>query len=127
MSLVNQSPFGWLIGLKLFSWYVIKVQVMRSFTIVAARKTDGSYIQNVGGRYLNNTPSGAARKAFTKLSREYLKPSGRASLEIHLRETTQNSSKKVFKYKVSRMPKKTDAGWIDEDLVFAFTTKVKAV
>lgn len=99
---------------------------MRSFTIIAEHGSRES-LGKLGGRFLSKTPSGAARKAFSKLMREYNQAGKRVnSLEIHLRETTQNSSKKIFKYKVSRVPNKTEANWID-GVTFAFTTTVKAL
>ncbi len=97
----------------------------RTFTIEAVYK-NGHKIRFDGGRYISDTPSSAARKAFTQAYR-HTKTKGKLSLELHIRETTQNSSHKTYKYKVSRLQNPTEASWLGENVVFKYTTKVKAI
>lgn len=81
-----------------------------------------------GGRYMSATPSGAARKAFSQAFRNMKKQkSARISLEVHVRETTQGSKHKTYKYKVSKVNESSEANINGETLVFKYTTKVKAL
>jgi hypothetical protein len=97
----------------------------RTFTIEAIYK-NGHKIRFDGGRYMSDTPSSAARKAFTQAYR-HTGAKGKMSLNIHIRETTQNSLHKTYKYKVSRVQNPTEASWVGESVVFNYTTKVKAI
>lgn len=97
----------------------------RTFTIEAIYR-NGRKIRFDGGRYVSDTPSGAARKAFTQAYR-HTGATGRLSLEVHIRETTQGSSHKTYRYNVSRVANSTEAGWINEDVTFKYTTKVRAL
>jgi hypothetical protein len=49
------------------------------------------------------------------------------SLEIHIKETTQNSSDKVFKYKVSKVKDPRDISRGKQIIHYEYTTKVKAL
>jgi len=97
----------------------------RSFTIDAIYR-QGNKIRYSGGRYISSTPSGAARKAFSQASR-HMRNKGRLTLEVHMRETTQGSSKKIFKYKVSRINESTEIQRNGETIVYMYSTKVKAM
>ncbi len=80
------------------------------------------------GRYMSANPSGAARKAFSQLCRSD-KKTGECTMEIELRETTQDSKKKVYKYRVSRKkleePLKIDRG--GKSITVSYETKVKSM
>ena len=71
-------------------------------------KTDRSFTVSgkSGGRYISKTPAGAAKKAFTQKCKKTNKK-GVCSFEITLRETTQGSKQKVYKYKIKRTKLKT--------------------
>lgn len=68
----------------------------RSFTIEASSTGD------VGGRYINNTPSDAAGKAASKIFRNH--PTLK-SIRVQVRETTQGSDKKLYAYKAKKVMK----------------------
>jgi hypothetical protein len=97
----------------------------RSFTIEAIYR-NGNRIKIDGGRYLSSTPSSAARKAFSQAYR-HLNTKGRLSLVVHIKETTRNSSGKVFKYRVSKVAEKNEVERNGEIIVYHYTTKVKAL
>lgn len=73
---------------------------MRSFTIISI-KNGSTKLKFSDGRYESNTPSGAAKKIFSKAN-QHTKSKAR-SLLITLRETTQNSHKKEYTYKVKKI------------------------
>lgn len=75
----------------------------RSFTLVKAVRSNGSEVKCDNGRYKSTTPMGAAKKAFSQCSKQVkVGETAKLVLEIHIQETTQNSNKKVYKYKVTR-------------------------
>lgn len=97
----------------------------RSFTIVSIEKVGGGKSSYKDGRFLSNTPSGAARKMFSKAHNHC---NGKCnSFKITLRETTQNSLKKEFKYRVSRVKQETEVEYKGETITHLFTTKVKSL
>ena len=72
----------------------------RSFTVDALYKGKTKLrMCSCGGRYINNTPSGAAKKAYSQYFRGKSKKS---ALIVHVRETTNGSDKKIYKYKISK-------------------------
>lgn len=95
----------------------------RTFTVNCVYSSTGRKLSFTGGRYVSEIPANAARKAFSQLTQN---KKGRVSLEIYLRETTQNSSHKVYKYKVSRINKKTEVNHNGTTVVYKYITKVKA-
>lgn len=97
----------------------------RSFTVTLIKKS-GKKVKSNGGRYISKSPSSAARKAFSQYYRQH-KASGQLSLEIHIKETTQNSSDKVFKYKVSKVKDPKDISRGKQIIHYEYTTKVKAL
>ena len=97
----------------------------RSFTIDAIYKK-GHKIRFDGGRYLSETASGAARKAFSQAVR-YLGISGRLSLEIHMRETTQSSNHKTYKYRVTRVNQDTEVERSGQTFIYTYATKVRSL
>ena len=100
---------------------------MRSFTIVKVTKSSGGTVRYTDGRYISETPSGAAKKMFTKLY-HHLNTKGSLSLTITLRETTQNSNHKFYQYKVTRKAQKTEVELRNgETITFNFTSKVKSL
>ena len=73
----------------------------RSFTVVDANKHGGCSTKFIGGRYISKSPFGAAKKAFTELCR-VKDIRGVCSFIITLKETTSESNKKLFTYKLNR-------------------------
>ena len=98
----------------------------RSFTIDKIINANGNRIHFDGGRYLSQTPSGAARKAFSQAYR-HMRAKGRLSLEVHIRETTNGSAHKIFKYKVRRIAHETEREVNGEIITYSYITKVKAI
>ena len=98
---------------------------MRSFTVEAIYKA-GKKSRISGGRYISETPSGAAKKAFSQAYR-HMNSKGRLTLEVHVRETTQGSAHKTFKYKVAKKNESTEVEINGETIVFKYQTKTKAI
>ncbi|NBP00215.1 MAG: hypothetical protein EBU90_08830 [Proteobacteria bacterium] len=97
----------------------------RTFTIEAIYNSSGNRINYDGGRFISDTPAGAARKAFSHAART--RKTGRLSLEIHMRETTQGSVHKIYKYQVRRVPNRSEIEHDGTSIVYKFTTKVRAL
>lgn len=97
----------------------------RSFTVITIKKS-GRSVKTDGGRYISKSPSSAAKKAFSQYYRQH-KTSGKLSLEIHIKETTQNSSGKTFKYRISKVKDPKDISRGKEIIHYEYTTKVKAL
>lgn len=72
----------------------------RSFTVTKVY-VHNSLVNFYDGRYLSSTPSGAAKKVFSQVLKTCA-PEDTKSMEIHIKETTQNSLKKDYKYRVYR-------------------------
>jgi len=75
----------------------------RSFTLVGASKTSGCRTKGYGGRFINRSAGGAARKAFTDLCRTK-RISGVCTLYITVRDTTKGGKQKgkEYAYKLQR-------------------------
>jgi hypothetical protein len=99
---------------------------MRSFTIESINKTSGATVKYTGGRFLSLIPSGAASKVFTK-AYHHIKANGPLSLKITIRETTQNSLKKEYNYRVTRKAQTTEVERNGEVIIYNFITKTKSI
>lgn len=75
-----------------------------------------------GGRYISSTPSGAAKKAYSQFA-----TSAKKQLVICMRETTQGSAKKCFKYKVSRQKQNNEVTIQGEPILFKYKIVTKAM
>lgn len=95
----------------------------RSFTIVSATAS-GKKIKYEDGRFVNETPREAVRKMFSKIHQSHKKTK---SIIITLRETTQNSDKKEYKYKVTKVPHKTEVERDGKTIVYKYTTKIVSI
>jgi ribosomal protein S11 len=98
----------------------------RTFTIQSIYNSSRNKIRYDGGRFVSDTPAAAARKAFSHAARN-MRKTGRISLEIHMRETTQGSLHKVYKYQVKRVSDRADIEHDGETVVYKFSTKVRAL
>lgn len=94
----------------------------RSFTVDSVFNVSGKKLPSNGGRYISDIPSYAARKAFSKLSKDM---TGRVVLIVHIRETTQNSQHNIYKYKITRVYKPTQITIGDKTIIYKYITKVK--
>jgi hypothetical protein len=74
----------------------------RSFTIIRIKSNSKGKKTKEGGRYISQTPSGAAKKAFNQECKSS-KIRGQCTLLIILRETTQGSKKKLYRYYMKRI------------------------
>lgn len=92
----------------------------RSFTVESIFQS-GKKLSSKGGRYISSSPTGAAKKAFSHHSKT------QKSLEIHLKETTQGSAQKSYKYKVSKIKEDTEVKRGNQVIHFTYKTKVKAI
>jgi hypothetical protein len=98
----------------------------RSFTIENINRIDGRRINYNGGRFLSDTPSGAAKKAFSK-AYHFINETGPLSLKIKIRETTQGSVRKTYEYRITRKVEKNTIERNGEMITYKFTTKVKSI
>ena len=75
----------------------------RSFTVVSAAKRAGCATKGLGGRFINKTPSEAARKAFSDLCR-VKRIRGVCTLFVTMKDTTKGGKKygKLYTYKLQR-------------------------
>lgn len=99
---------------------------MRSFTIISVNKLNGSKIRYDGGRFISDTPSASAKKVFTKVY-HHINAKGPMSLNIEIRETTQGSAHKEYKYRVVRKSEKIEVERDGEIITYNFITKVKSM
>jgi len=87
----------------------------RRFTVIHVEDVHGHIkgAPNLGGHFVGSTPSSAAAKAAKKICR-MTQIHGRCTLLIHIMETTRDSQKKVYKYKIKRVkePKKIERGGV---------------
>jgi hypothetical protein len=97
----------------------------RSFTVEALYR-NGKHLRTHGGRYISKSPLSAAKKAFSQYYRNH-KTSSRFSLEVHIRETTQNTSDKIFKYKVSKINEARVVKKGDQMIHYHYTIKAKSI
>jgi hypothetical protein len=96
----------------------------RSFTIEKVLK-DNNKTRYSGGRYISDSPSNAVKKAFSQIYRRMReKPK---SLKIYLRETTQNSKKKTYIYRVSKIKQDLNVKMGDEMVSFEYKLKTKSL
>lgn len=98
----------------------------RSFTIDIIENPSGGKINYTEGRFVSDSPSAAARKMFTK-AYHHTKSKGPLSLKISLHETTQESNKKEYKYRVTRKADRVEVEHKNETVVYNFTTKIKSI
>lgn len=103
-------------------------QGLRSFTVVDAGKHGGCKTKFRGGLYKSRNPAAAAKKAFKELCR-VKRIRGVCTLIITLRETTQDSTKKVFSYRLRRhklkVPKVIKLG--NSEIVYEYESTAKSV
>ena len=101
----------------------------RSFTIISVQKTNGSKVNYTGGRYMNETPRESVKKMFSKIIHSMPANATKSgiTLKITLRETTANSHKKEYSYKVTKKPQVTTIERDGKEISYKFVTKVKSV
>ena len=97
---------------------------MRSFTIVSIQDKN-TKMRYIDGRFISNTPHEAAKKMFTKAHNSTNKKI--RSLIVTLRETTQGSLKKEYKYRVTKKAEKIEVERDGEMITYNFTTKIKSM
>lgn len=95
----------------------------RSFTIVSVM-SGNKKINYEDGRFISETPHQAAKKMFTKVHNTHKKVK---TMIITLRETTQDSKKKEYKYKITKTPKRIEVERDGVVIVYNFITKTKSM
>lgn len=86
----------------------------RSFTLLTA---DGNK-----GRYISATPSSVAKK----IGNRVLKQKKVQKITIEVKEITQNSKKKVYKYQVSRIKNPKTIVRAGKEITYQYEIKVKS-
>lgn len=97
----------------------------RSFTIDKVY-IESSLLDVPNGRYLSKTPSSAVKKMFSKVMKSHDNPQI-DSLIIHVQETTKNSAKKIYKYKVTRETINKKVIRDGREIVYKYVTRAKAI
>ena len=97
----------------------------RSFTIVNIKRTNNDLIDYFNGRFISNSPSLAARKAFTKAYNS-LDTKRNLTLIVTMKETTQGSAKKTFSYEISRINEESEVEIDGKLITFSFKMNVRA-
>lgn len=92
---------------------------MRSFTVV---NVDGREVEE-GGRYMSNSPMGAAKKAGSRLMRK----SGKNMVKLTVMETTRQSKNKQFSYAVKKEKVNDVAVRGGVQIVYKFKTVAKSL
>lgn len=95
----------------------------RSFTIIKIEKTSGSKLQYSGGRFMGESPSQVSRKVFSHANRHCRTKCN----SITIRETSQNSAKKEYTYRVKKVKDETTVNLGKSEVVFGFKTKTKSL
>jgi len=101
----------------------------RSFTVVKVGKHGGCKTKGHGGRFVNKTPVGAAKKAFSEFCRTK-RIRGVCTLIVTIKETTKGSAGKVYTYRLNRMKLKEPIIRLEgtkNEYVIEYQTKVKSV
>ena len=101
----------------------------RSFTVVKVGKHGSCKTKGKGGRFINKTPAGAARKAFSEFCRTK-RIKGVCTLIVTMRETTAGSAGKVFTYRLQRMKLRNPVIRLegtDREYVIEYQSKIKSV
>ena len=101
----------------------------RSFTVVKVGKHVSCRTKGKGGRFINKTPAGAARKAFSEFCRTK-RIRGVCTLVVTMKETTAGSSGKVFTYRLNRMKLKNPVIRLEgtkNEYVIEYATKIKSM
>mgnify|MGYP002478428237 CR=1 FL=1 len=97
---------------------------MRSFTIQEVRDSTGKKLRYDGGRFISNTPSSAAKKAFSSYNKH---KDNKRSLNINIKETTQGSSHKNYTYKVKKQKSNAERELPNGQIIkYKYVTKVKS-
>ena len=101
----------------------------RSFTVERVGKHGSCKTKGKGGRFVNKTPAGAARKAFSEFCRTK-RIKGVCTLLVTMRETTSVSACKMYTYKLSRMKLREPIIRLEgtkNEFVIAYSSKVRSV
>lgn len=101
----------------------------RSFTVVKVGKHGSCKTKGQGGRFINKTPAGAAKKAFSEFCRTK-RIKGICTLIVTIKETTAGSVGKVFTYKLNRIKLKEPIirfEGSDKEYVIEYQSKIKSI
>jgi hypothetical protein len=105
-------------------FYCLILKMKRSFTVEKAYKGNKK-LKFTGGRYISENPASAVKKAFSKILIDInAKSKSKNSMVIYMKETTQGSTNKIYKYKVSKIFKESQIKIGDKTIIHKFVTKV---
>ena len=96
----------------------------RSFKIVSITRA-GKHLGLTGGRYISQTPAGAAKKMFSHAVRT-LKTCGKCTLTITLAETTADSAKKIYVYKITKINNPVEIERNGKTILYKFKVTAKS-
>ncbi len=96
----------------------------RTFEVCSVFDAEGKSIADIkSGSYHSKEASGAARKAFTRISRE-INPEKELTLHVHVKD---KASQKVYAYEVSRLYDPVEVERNGVKVTYKYKTKVKAL
>jgi hypothetical protein len=101
----------------------------RSFTVERVGKHGSCKTKGQGGRFINKTPAGAARKAFSEFCRTK-RIKGICTLLVTMRETTNGKRGKMYTYKLNRMKLRNPIIRLEgtpKEFVIAYSSKIRSV
>jgi hypothetical protein len=98
----------------------------QTYTVMSVKTSSGKVKgkDNLGGRFISSSPSGAAKKAGTQICRAS-NIKGQCSLVIVIRKTTQGGNKKEYTYKVTRVKDPVTVMRGGEEITYNYKTKAK--
>lgn len=91
----------------------------RSFTVEQIKIGKKTYSPEDGGRYISDTPSSAAKKAYSKFCEK-------GKCKIVMRETTSGSQKKTYAYNSKRVKDPVEVMHGKVAVVHNYRTEVKS-
>jgi hypothetical protein len=97
----------------------------RSFTIVSIEKTSGGKLKYKDGRFMGTDPLQVSKKVFSHANRHCRTKCN--SMNITIRETTQNSAKKEYMYRVKKVKDETTVDFGNTEVTFKYKTKSKSL
>lgn len=99
-----------------------------SYTVVAVKTSSGKVKgkDNLQGRFISSSPSGAAKKAGTQICRAS-KIRGQCSLVVTIRKTTQGSNHKEYTYRIKRIRDPVTVMRNGEEITYNYRTEAKRI
>jgi hypothetical protein len=101
------------------------------FTVLSIKR-DGNEENFKGGKFLNRTPGGAARKAVTQACRVLYGTETTCTVDITIKDITKNNTSKEYSYRATRTLNKKDVDFKNNSgekvkIPFKYSTELKSL